>query len=146
MLKTCSVCGRIHSMSKDCSSERRKRYSNKYNTNDVASNFRRTNKWKVKSETIRKRDKYLCQICQEDLYNTTYRYNYKKLEVHHIVPLREDASLGLDGNNLITLCSYHHKMADNNEISRELLTAIVQKDEETIKKIKEKIGEDAPYR
>ena len=47
-----------------------------------------------------------------------YRYTYKELEVHHIVPIEEDYSKRLDETNLITLCRYHHELAEKNTIPR----------------------------
>ena len=48
-----------------------------------------------------------------------------KLEVHHIVPIEEDYTKRLDSSNLITLCRYHHEMAEANEISKEELLGMV---------------------
>lgn len=118
MLKTCSVCGTIHDFNKTC-----RRSGKKKSTQ--ANTFRKTNKWTEKSKSIRERDKNLCQICLLDKYNTNYRYTYEQLEVHHIVPLEEDYSKRLDSLNLITLCKYHHKMAETGQISKEELLEIV---------------------
>ena len=51
--------------------------------------------------------------------------NYKAVEVHHIVPIEEDFNRRLDNDNLISLCSYHHHMADKGQIPREVLQNIV---------------------
>ena len=53
--------------------------------------------------------------------------NYKKVETHHIIPIAEDYNKRLDLDNLITLCSFHHKMADKGEIPREVLFDLVRK-------------------
>ncbi len=53
--------------------------------------------------------------------------NYQGVEVHHITPINEDYKRRLDNDNLISLCSYHHHMADNNEIPREVLYELVKK-------------------
>ena len=98
MLKTCSICGKIHDFNKTC-----KRVSTKKFT--LESKFRKSYQWTVKSKQIRQRDKYLCQICIRDKYDTNCLYNYKELEVHHIVSINEDYNLRLDDMNLITLCS-----------------------------------------
>ena len=118
MLKTCSVCGKIHDFNKVCKRQKPKKKSE-------ANKFRKTNKWTEKSRSIRQRDKYLCQVCITGKYDTNYRYTYKDLEVHHIVPLEEDYSKRLDSNNLITLCRYHHEMAESGKIQREELLEIV---------------------
>lgn len=108
MLKTCSVCGGIHEEDKMC-----KRY---YKKNTFASKFRNSNAWILKREQIKKRDHYLCQVC---LKNKIYTYN--NTQVHHIIPLAKQYNLRLDENNLITLCTYHHKQAEINKITKEEL-------------------------
>ena len=118
MLKTCAICGKIHDINKIC-----KRQTIKKNT--TANRFRKTNQWTEKSKSIRARDKYLCKACLSGKYETPYRYTYKELEVHHIVPIEEDYSLRLDSNNLITLCRIHHEMAEAGEISREELKEMI---------------------
>jgi hypothetical protein len=45
--------------------------------------------------------------------------------VHHIIPLAEDYNKRLDNDNLITLCNYHHKLAEDNQIPREELQEII---------------------
>lgn len=118
MLKTCSVYGKIHDFNKVC-----RRKTTKKTTE--ASKFRKTYKWTEKSKYIKQRDNYLCQVCLIDKYNTNYRYTYKELEVHHIIPIEEDYNKRLDSNNLITLCRYHHEMAEKGEISRKELQVII---------------------
>lgn len=87
--------------------------------------FRKTYKWTQKSKYIKQRDNYLCQICLLDKYKTDFKYTYKELEVHHIIPIEEDYSKRLDSDNLITLCRYHHEMAEKVLISREELNEII---------------------
>lgn len=120
MLKTCSRCG-IVPQDHICPY---KHYRNKDN-NDKANRFRKSKQWTNKSIEIRERDKYLCQICMRNLYNTIDTYNSDKLEVHHITGLNEDYNRRLDNDNLITLCCYHHKLADRGLISKSLLYSIV---------------------
>ena len=118
MLKTCSVCGKIHDFNKVCRRKTTKKYTE-------ANKFRKTYKWTEKSKYIKQRDNYLCQVCLLDKYNTNYKYTYKELEVHHIIPLEEDYNKRLDSDNLITLCRYHHELAEKGEISREELQKII---------------------
>ena len=106
MYRSCSVCGRIHPEDKMC-----KRV---YKKNTKESQFRNTNAWIKKRNQIKKRDKYLCQVCSKDNV-----YNYDNLQVHHIIPIDKDYDLKLDERNLITLCSYHHKQAKQNKITKE---------------------------
>lgn len=116
MLKTCSRCGCLHNHNYTCN---KGRYDNKKDTD--ANRFRRTSKWTKKSNDIRQRDNYLCRCCIAKIYETNYQYTYKDLGVHHIVPLEEDFDLRLDDDNLITLCSYHHQLAEDKVISRDIL-------------------------
>ena len=118
MLKTCSICGGIHDEADMC-----KRTNNKKDTE--SNKFRKSYRWTEKSKEVRKRDKNLCQICITGKYNTNYRYTYNDLEVHHIIPIEEDYNKRLDSNNLITLCRYHHEMAEKGQIKREELIKIV---------------------
>ena len=122
MLKTCSHCGVVDA-SHVCS-YRKPRYKDK-DKNSNSNKFRTTIAWKKKSIEIKERDKYLCRVCINNLYNTINVYNYNKLEVHHIVPIQEDYNKRLDNDNLITLCSYHHHMAELGEISRKELFKLI---------------------
>lgn len=115
MLKSCNRCGKIHDFNKTCYKNRQIRGKTK------ADEFRKTNKWHQKSLYIRERDKNLCRCCIADIFNTQHIFNFNKLEVHHITPLEEDFDRRLDDDNLITLCCYHHKLAENNIIPRYIL-------------------------
>ena len=115
MLKSCSICGGIHDESNMC----KRQYKNKKDT--IASNFRNKNVWIIKREQVKKRDKYLCQMC---LKNNIYTYN--NIQVHHIIPLVEQYSKRLDSDNLITLCSTHHKDAEMGYISKEELYSLIE--------------------
>ena len=121
MLKTCTICGKIHDINKIC-----KRKTTKKNTS--ANQFRKTNKWTEKSKDIRKRDNYLCKVCITGKYGTSNKYTYENLEVHHIIPIEEDYSKRLDSTNLITLCPMHHKKAEQGIITKEELFKIIQKE------------------
>lgn len=90
-----------------------------------ADKFRGSKAWTNKSIEIRQRDRYLCVVCMANLYNTVRQYNYDKLEVHHIVPLNEDYNKRLDNDNLITLCKYHHNLAEDGQIPREELQNLI---------------------
>ncbi len=119
MLKTCSICGNIHDINKIC-------HRNNSKKKTKSNQFRTTYAWKRKSISIRKRDNYICRVCFSGKYDTDYKYNYKQLSVHHIIPLEEDYSKRLDSNNLITLCDFHHKMAEQGLITRKELQDMVR--------------------
>jgi 5-methylcytosine-specific restriction protein A len=79
---------------------------------------------------VRKRDRGLCQVCIRNLYNTQQQYTFDTIEVHHIVPLHEDITRGLDDDNLLTLCKYHHYMADAGDIPRDVQHDIAKQQED----------------
>ena len=74
-----------------------------------------------KRKQIKKRDKYLCQLCLKDNI-----YTYDNLQVHHIIPLAEDYNKKLDSDNLITLCRMHHEQAEKGIISKEELYELLE--------------------
>ena len=96
------------------------------NGDKQADAFRKTKAWTNKSIEIRQRDRYLCQVCLRNLYNTLDFLNYNTVSVHHITPIEEDYNKRLDNDNLISLCRYHHKMADDGKIPREALLKIAE--------------------
>ena len=122
MLKTCNKCGIVEE-EHICPYKTYK----KKDKNSKADKFRKTKSWTKKSLEIRERDKYLCKVCINNLYNTINQYNYDKLEVHHIMPVNEDYNKRLDNENLITLCNFHHKMAEHSLISRDELYELIKK-------------------
>lgn len=122
MLKTCSKCG-IVPEGHICPYKKPR----KTERDSKADKFRKTKAWINKSLEIRQRDKNLCIVCINNLYNTVFQYNYKKLEVHHITPINEDYNKRLDNDNLITLCNYHHKMAECGDIPKEELYDLIKK-------------------
>ena len=118
---TCKYCGIVERGNHRCPY---KTYKNKaYDTE--ADRFRKSKRWTNKSIEVRQRDRYLCRVCEANLYNTIYQFNYNELDVHHIVPINEDYDKRLDNDNLISLCRYHHKMADDGKISKEVLYKLI---------------------
>lgn len=87
----------------------------------IANEIRKTHKWRIKSGQVRERDRYLCLVCLVNEYDTVQQYNYQNLSVHHIIPLAEDPSKSLDDDNLITVCTYHHRLAESGKIPRQKL-------------------------
>lgn len=121
MLKSCSKCGRIHDKKFNCKADGLARVK----PESLANKFRNTQAWKKKRQNILSRDKGLCQLCIRNLYDAFGRaYNHKLIEVHHIEPINQIYDLRLDDNNLISLCVYHHKMADRGEIPKDMLKSI----------------------
>ena len=122
MFKLCSQCGELHDFNAaPCQARRTKRDTR-------AVRFRNTSRWQRKRKEISERDRHLCQVCLIDEYDTRQMYTYDNIEVNHIVPINEDISRALDDDNLISLCSFHHKMADRGQIPRVVLFALTHPD------------------
>jgi len=110
MKTVCANCGRLHSLDDgSCRPARPK-------PNTEAAAFRSTYQWTKTAKQIKERDQYLCQICILDLFDTFQQYNYRQLEVNHILPAEEYEALRLDWSNLLTMCVPHHKLADRGGI------------------------------
>lgn len=125
MKKACSKCGKIHDrkyicVAKGTAHEREE---------SLAYSFRNKQVWKRKTYEIRDRDMHLCQICLRNLYNTRKTYNSADLSVHHIVSLVSDYERRLDNSNLITLCRYHHELAELGRIPLQELLGIAAEQE-----------------
>ena len=116
MFKACSRCGKIHSTSYICP------YKRAYSGDD--KKLRSQYSWTQKSQEIREKANYLCEVCRDKGL-----YTYEGIEVHHIIKVRDDKSLLLDNNNLICLCKYHHMQADNGEIDKDYLYKLVEQRE-----------------
>lgn len=122
MFKLCAQCGQLHDFDAGaCQAVRFKKQTK-------AVQFRNTSRWQRKRTQIRERDKNLCQICLLDTYDTHQMYTYDNIEVNHIVPISEDVDRALDDDNLICLCSRHHKMADKGMIPRSIMNALTRPD------------------
>lgn len=117
MKKACKYCGKIHDTKYICE-KKPDRKPKQLGTIDA---FRSSYEWKLKREYIKKRDRYLCQACLNNLEGTVRRICTANLSVHHIEPLKNHFELRLDETNLITLCEYHHESAECGKIPAELL-------------------------
>ena len=119
MLKACSRCGKVHDSGLKCKANPR---------GDVnESKLRNLSKWHKKSVEIRDRSFNLCAICQ-DIGEITYL----NLEVHHIIKLKDYPKGLLEDDNLIALCSYHHKLADKGTYDIDYLRSLVEKRDKDI--------------
>ena len=129
MLKSCHYCGRIHDKKYVCpqKEEAIKRRQKKKGTKE--DKFRSSSEWKWKRD-IRLRDRQICQVCVRGLYTAEKEIQTEGIEVHHIVPIEEDWDRRMDGENLITLCRYHHEMAEKEQIKRVILKKIAKEQEE----------------
>ena len=114
MLKTCSRCGGLHPIGYRCNKGRI------YKKSD-ADKLRNTSKWQKKRKQIVEDSFGLCEVCKAQGV-----YTYEGLEVHHITKLNEDADGLLDDDNLVTLCTFHHKEADAGKIDAEYLRELAR--------------------
>lgn len=121
MLKTCNRCGIVPD-NHICPFKPSKKIKTTANT------IRQTNRWHQKSLSIRQRDDFLCRICRLNLYDTIKQYNSTNIEVHHIIPLEVDDSKAFDDSNLISLCRFHHELAECGTIPQKELIRIVSED------------------
>lgn len=119
MLVSCKYCGTTHKRGYKCPNRPTYNYYKK-EYNEVRK-FRSSRIWQKKREEIKKRDKFLCQNC---LSNGIL--NFKKLEVHHIDSISTNWNSRLDENNLITLCSSCHKIAEIGEIKKTFLQDLIK--------------------
>ena len=119
---TCKYCGIVERGNHRCpyKTYKKKTYDKE------ADRFRTSRRWTNKSIEIRQRDRYLCRVCEANLYNTIQQFNYNELDVHHIEKLSDNFDKRLDNDNLITLCRYHHKMADDGKIPKKVLYELIK--------------------
>ena len=120
MFKVCARCGKLHNMNFVCEAGKQSRRYNGGTERVLRSSY----KWTEKSKEIRERANYLCEVCRAEGVLT-----YDGLEVHHIIKVKDDNDLLLDNNNLICLCTAHHKQADNNELDRNYLQDLARQRE-----------------
>lgn len=120
--KACIYCGKIHDRKIICGNKR-KRLMKVRNTR--ADKFRSSAEWQHKRHEIKERDMYLCQVCIRSVGLDVNPYAKSNVSVHHIIALQQNFDKKLDNDNLITLCAYHHKQADDGKISVQTLQKIV---------------------
>lgn len=121
-LKSCSKCGKIHPRGVKCTI---KRTYTRTEENKLRSRYA----WTLKAQQIKNDAMGLCEVCKAQGL-----YNYDNLEVHHITKLKDDPNGLLDDNNLVCLCVYHHKQADDGEIDADYLRELA--------KLRQELGND----
>lgn len=119
MLRSCKYCGKIHDTKFNCGKRPVQI------RNSAIDKFRHAGAWEKKSLEIRERDHFLCQACIRNLPGTIRKLNYDNLSVHHAVPICKNWDARLDNNNLITLCSVHHEMAESGQITLKTIRSII---------------------
>jgi len=119
-LKSCPYCGRIHKADFDCGKKPPK--IRRYSTDPTpADTIRNSYRWQKVRERIKERDHYLCRLCISGYGGRGAELNSKDIEVHHIIPIEQDESKAFDDDNLITLCRYHHDLAEGEGVGMVVL-------------------------
>lgn len=127
-LKTCTYCRKIHGTEINCTAKRGYYHekNSRYEKDKDYIKFIKSKQWFNKSQEIKLLDNHCCLVCKSlNLISPVY------LEVHHIIKFRNDSSLRLDNDNLITLCIAHHKQADANKIASSELHSLINKYRDT---------------
>ena len=122
-LKTCTYCRKIHGKEINCTAKKGyyRDKNARYQKDKDYIKFIKSKQWYNKSQEIKLLDSHCCLVCKSlGLISPVY------LEVHHIIKFRNDSSLKLDNDNLITLCVHHHKQADSNKISTSELYRLIK--------------------
>ena len=117
MFKTCNRCGKIHPYNYQC---RKYRAYNQYW--NEASKLRNNTAWKKLAKTIKEDSHFLCAVC---LYQGVY--TNEKLSVHHITKIQDAPEKIFDENNLICLCLYHHRLAENGTLDKNFLLSLAKR-------------------
>ena len=101
MKKLCGRCMKLHDHDFKCGVGRFERYRD-----DEAYKLRNNRRWWRTRDEALERDKHLCVACRLD---DNPFYNAYKLEVHHILGVRDYPEHVYKVDNTITLCMFHHK-------------------------------------
>lgn len=124
ILKTCGYCHKIHDNKIKCGAKRSyyREKNSRYNKSQDYQDIIKSNRWKKLSALIKSLDNHECLICK-----ACGLISPKVLEVHHIDKVMNNFEKAFDKQNLITLCIFHHKQAEQGTISKqELLELIIQ--------------------
>ena len=119
MFKVCVRCGKIVPMDHKCNLSRTYKKT-------MVDKLRSKYNWTRKSMEIREKSNHLCAVCKDRNI-----ISFGDTQVHHIEKLNDRPDLMFDNYNLITLCRYHHKLADNGRIDKGYLKKLAKKRENT---------------
>ena len=114
-LRSCTICGKIHSTDIKCKKPVER-------SDALAYKLRQSNRWHMKSLEIREQSQWLCAVCRDQGI-----INVEMPSVHHITKLRDNPEGLLDDENLVALCSKHHEEADDGIIDADYLRALAKK-------------------
>ena len=99
--KYCEAC--MLKAKKDNREDRREYYRAYKQSRDNISDFYNTKEWRAIRLMALAKQLHLCQVC------LAKKIFAKADMVHHIIPLRDDYTKGLELDNLICLCNSCHK-------------------------------------
>ena len=117
MYKSCSRCGKVHPYNFKCSKGKR---VYKYDRPDE-DKLRYTNEWIKKTKAIKEASRWLCSVCEDQ-----GRFTYENLETNHVIKIRDAPEKFLDDDNLICLCTFHHRMAEKGMLEKEYLRKLAK--------------------
>jgi len=126
MFKACSRCGKLHPINYKCTEGKVYQKGDEYHN---------THKWHKKAEAIKKKADYLCEVCKDE-----GRYTYNNIEVHHIIKIKDNKDLFLEDTNLICLCQFHHRLAEQGGIDADYLRKLSEERESPHEKLRSKIS------
>ena len=121
MMKACGYCGKMHDINSTCP-RKPTQAGRKYPTKTDADRLRNTYRWRHKREQIKADAHYMCEVCADQGHITN-----RHLEVHHITKLNANPNLLTDDDNLVCLCTTHHKQADADELDPNYLKQLAKK-------------------
>ncbi len=124
MLKACQYCHGIHKIDEICPLKPKQEYFGKSKPTKLDM-FRSSAAWQSKRDYINRRDLHLCRLCAIGYDNTQILYE-SHTEIHHIQPLKDAWEKRLDDDNLISLCRYHHELAERGQIPRAFLMSLTK--------------------
>lgn len=124
ILKTCGYCHKIHNSNIKCGAKRKyyREKNSRYNKSQEYQDVIKSNRWKKLSAFIKSLDNHECLICKD-----CGLISPKVLEVHHIEKVMNNFEKAFDEQNLITLCIFHHKQAEQGLISKQELLDLINK-------------------
>ena len=124
ILKTCGYCKKIHDTKIKCGAKKKyyREKNSRYNKSQEYQDIIKSNRWKKLSALIKSLDNHECLICKD-----CGLISPKVLEVHHIEKVMNNFEKAFDEQNLITLCIFHHKQAEQGIITIDELLELINK-------------------
>ncbi|WP_456523668.1 HNH endonuclease [Bacillus sp. TE9106W] len=75
--------------------------------------FYHTDAWKYVRSRVLERENACCQRCGQSFFD-------RRSHVHYVIPIKEDSTLKLEGNNLRLLCPGCHAIEENEDKPKEV--------------------------